>query len=109
LAAVFSTGNRAVILTNASLPSDLPAEIRRHIRIAAQHQDCDDLALALYETAMSELLPSLAARDGTIVSTLVTKDQEPIALWRLVVERVVCVNTTAAGGNTGLMVLESRA
>jgi RHH-type proline utilization regulon transcriptional repressor/proline dehydrogenase/delta 1-pyrroline-5-carboxylate dehydrogenase len=109
LAAIFSTGNRAVILTNAPLPSDLPAEIRRHMRIAAQHQDCDDLALALYENAASELLPSLAARDGTIVSTLVTKDQDPIALWRLVAERAVCVNTTAAGGNTGLMVLESRA
>jgi RHH-type proline utilization regulon transcriptional repressor/proline dehydrogenase/delta 1-pyrroline-5-carboxylate dehydrogenase len=29
----------------------------------------------------------------------------PIALWRLVAERAICINTAAAGGNASLLAL----
>jgi RHH-type proline utilization regulon transcriptional repressor/proline dehydrogenase/delta 1-pyrroline-5-carboxylate dehydrogenase len=107
LAAVLATGNQAVLLqaTEAHLPSDLPAQVRARIRVVAQHQDCSELALVLYENSMPNVLATLAARDGAIVPALLTQKCESIALWRLVVERAVCVNTTAAGGNAGLMTM----
>jgi RHH-type proline utilization regulon transcriptional repressor/proline dehydrogenase/delta 1-pyrroline-5-carboxylate dehydrogenase len=47
----------------------------------------------------------LAARPGAIVGIVDTRAGEPVALWRLVAERALCVNTTAAGGNASLMTL----
>jgi RHH-type proline utilization regulon transcriptional repressor/proline dehydrogenase/delta 1-pyrroline-5-carboxylate dehydrogenase len=108
LAAVLATGNRAVLLraTQAHLPSGLPAQVRACIQVVTQQADCRELALALYDPAdpgAGQLLGALAARDGAIVPGLATCGGEPIALWRLVAERAVCVNTTAAGGNATLM------
>ena len=54
----------------------------------------------------ADLLATLAARDGAIVPTLATDDDAPVALWRLVAERALCVNTTAAGGNASLMAMQ---
>jgi RHH-type proline utilization regulon transcriptional repressor/proline dehydrogenase/delta 1-pyrroline-5-carboxylate dehydrogenase len=34
-----------------------------------------------------------------------TSEEGAIPLWRLVAERALCVNTTAAGGNASLMTL----
>jgi RHH-type proline utilization regulon transcriptional repressor/proline dehydrogenase/delta 1-pyrroline-5-carboxylate dehydrogenase len=34
-----------------------------------------------------------------------TDGTQPIALWRLVAERALCVNTAAAGGNASLLAL----
>jgi RHH-type proline utilization regulon transcriptional repressor/proline dehydrogenase/delta 1-pyrroline-5-carboxylate dehydrogenase len=39
------------------------------------------------------------------VGVIETSDDMAIPLWRLVAERAVCVNTTAAGGNASLMTL----
>ncbi len=36
---------------------------------------------------------------------MATTERDSIALWRLVTERALCVNTTAAGGNASLMTL----
>jgi RHH-type proline utilization regulon transcriptional repressor/proline dehydrogenase/delta 1-pyrroline-5-carboxylate dehydrogenase len=47
----------------------------------------------------------LAARTGAIVGIVDTRPNEPVALWRLMAERALCVNTTAAGGNASLMTL----
>jgi RHH-type proline utilization regulon transcriptional repressor/proline dehydrogenase/delta 1-pyrroline-5-carboxylate dehydrogenase len=52
-----------------------------------------------------ELQTTLARRPGAIVSIVDTPEQGEIALWRLVAERAVCINTTAAGGNASLMTL----
>ena len=51
------------------------------------------------------MLPQLAARDGALVIVIETEADKPVPLWRLVAERAVCVNTTAAGGNASLMTL----
>jgi RHH-type proline utilization regulon transcriptional repressor/proline dehydrogenase/delta 1-pyrroline-5-carboxylate dehydrogenase len=113
LAAVLATGNRAVLLQAAAahLPPSLPQPVLACIRIVERHQDCDELALALYDRSAAggaDLLATLAARDGAIVPTLATDADAPVALWRLVVERAVCVNTTAAGGNASLMALQEQ-
>jgi RHH-type proline utilization regulon transcriptional repressor/proline dehydrogenase/delta 1-pyrroline-5-carboxylate dehydrogenase len=42
-----------------------------------------------------------------VVGIIVTHEREPVVLWRLVAERALCVNTTAAGGNASLMTLEA--
>jgi RHH-type proline utilization regulon transcriptional repressor/proline dehydrogenase/delta 1-pyrroline-5-carboxylate dehydrogenase len=34
-----------------------------------------------------------------------TSEEGAIPLWRLMAERALCVNTTAAGGNASLMTL----
>ncbi|MGH8684568.1 MAG: hypothetical protein ACREUM_04370, partial [Nitrosospira sp.] len=48
----------------------------------------------------------LAARDGARVPLIVTDDGD-FLLYRLTAERVVSVNTTAAGGNASLMTLDA--
>jgi RHH-type proline utilization regulon transcriptional repressor/proline dehydrogenase/delta 1-pyrroline-5-carboxylate dehydrogenase len=109
LAAVFATGNRALALAADAAPvlSSLPAEVKARIRIVgdAELDDCD-FQLALVETGLKgNLLARLAARPGAIVGIVDTRQGMPIALWRLVAERALCVNTTAAGGNASLMTL----
>jgi RHH-type proline utilization regulon transcriptional repressor/proline dehydrogenase/delta 1-pyrroline-5-carboxylate dehydrogenase len=49
---------------------------------------------------------SLADREGTMIVPLVTERQDGgYDLYRLVAEKVVSINTTAAGGNASLMSL----
>ncbi|HEY4316710.1 MAG TPA: trifunctional transcriptional regulator/proline dehydrogenase/L-glutamate gamma-semialdehyde dehydrogenase, partial [Herbaspirillum sp.] len=112
LAAVLATGNRAV-LTPASaayLPASMPAQVMQRLDMVARHEDCAKLTLALYDaddTHCLRMLPSLAEREGAIVAGVATRAGHAIALWRLVAERAVCVNTTAAGGNASLMAMQS--
>ncbi|MDB5792956.1 MAG: putA [Massilia sp.] len=109
LAAAMATGNRALVLASAQLniPDDLPPEVKDRIRfIGAQEVAQSDFQIALIETGMQgELRSQLASRPGAIVSIVDTDGAAPIAVWRLVAERALCVNTTAAGGNASLMTL----
>jgi RHH-type proline utilization regulon transcriptional repressor/proline dehydrogenase/delta 1-pyrroline-5-carboxylate dehydrogenase len=50
---------------------------------------------------------ALAARSGALVGLISTNEESSIPLWRLLAERALCVNTTAAGGNASLMTLET--
>ncbi|KQY00061.1 transcriptional regulator [Massilia sp. Root133] len=105
LAAAFATGNRALVLTE-TLPA-LPIAVKEHVRfITAQELDGSDFAMALVEQVLAgDLQARLATRPGAIVGIVDTRLGEPVALWRLVAERALCVNTTAAGGNASLMTL----
>jgi len=109
LAAVFATGNHALVLDDgrALLPANLPAEVKAKLRVTGvTGLDGSDFAMALVEAgASSTLHERLAARQGAIVGIVDTRATEPVALWRLVAERALCVNTTAAGGNASLMTL----
>ena len=109
LAAALATGNRAFVLatSQALLPEDLPAEVKDRIRfIGAAEVDHCEFGIALVETGLQGKVRSqLAARQGAIVGIVDTDSTAPVALWRLVAERAVCVNTTAAGGNASLMTL----
>ncbi|MGJ7915091.1 trifunctional transcriptional regulator/proline dehydrogenase/L-glutamate gamma-semialdehyde dehydrogenase [Massilia sp. LXY-6] len=109
LAAVLVTGNRALVLADArdEALASLPAEVRAQVRFIGEAElDGLEIQLALVESGVQGNLPAkLAARTGAIVGIVDTRPGEPVALWRLVAERAVCVNTTAAGGNASLMTL----
>ncbi|KAF3996943.1 trifunctional transcriptional regulator/proline dehydrogenase/L-glutamate gamma-semialdehyde dehydrogenase [Glaciimonas immobilis] len=118
LAAVLATGNTPVIESASSslIPSGLPKVVRDVIRTidsvnnVADAKDTNAIALhlALVDSAdLARLHPLLAAREGALVPVLETSEYAPIPLWRLVAERAICVNTTAAGGNASLMTLEA--
>ena len=115
LAAVLATGNTPVIEAAASglIPAGLPKAVRGVIHTIdnvsnGSDKDAIALHLALVDSAdLTRLHPLLAARDGALVPVLETSEYAPIPLWRLVAERALCVNTTAAGGNASLMTLEA--
>jgi RHH-type proline utilization regulon transcriptional repressor/proline dehydrogenase/delta 1-pyrroline-5-carboxylate dehydrogenase len=108
IAAALATGNRALVVEGA-LPADLPADVKSAIQtVAAADLAQADFQIALVEGSLGvKLRPELAARDGAIVSVIDTTEEGDIPLWRLVAERALCVNTTAAGGNASLMTLEA--
>lgn len=109
LIAVFATGNSACVPAESAalIPNGLPQEVRDAIRLPNRTQiSATDLHLALVETALAPLLRiELAAREGALVPLIETTEGIAIPLWRLVAERALCVNTTAAGGNASLMTL----
>jgi RHH-type proline utilization regulon transcriptional repressor/proline dehydrogenase/delta 1-pyrroline-5-carboxylate dehydrogenase len=109
LAAALATGNKAMVLSSSSslMPADLPAAVKEQIQSAGSLATCgDDFQIVLVEPKLSnEIKPLLAARSGALVATIETTAEAAIPLWRLVAERALCVNTTAAGGNASLMTL----
>lgn len=109
LAAVLVTGNRAMVLADARDPvlATLPAEVRERLRFIGEAElDSVEIQMAMVERGLKGNLQAiLAARPGAIVGIVDTQPDRPAALWRLVAERALCVNTTAAGGNASLMTL----
>jgi RHH-type proline utilization regulon transcriptional repressor/proline dehydrogenase/delta 1-pyrroline-5-carboxylate dehydrogenase len=108
LAAVFATGNRALVL-DARLLAGMPAAVLAHIdvvdRLARSPASCQ---IALVDAGTSAAVAvEAAAADGALISLIATSASGAIPLWRLVAERALCVNTTAAGGNASLMTLGS--
>lgn len=109
LAAAFATGNRALVLAQPQtiIPEGLPPQVLDLIEIVGTVQDCpDEFQVALVEAwTAPDIRLALAERHGAIVGVIETSEEGVIPLWRLVAERAVCVNTTAAGGNASLMTL----
>ena len=109
VAAALATGNIAVVPEFAAdaVPADLPREVLARIeRVTDIASFNGEFQIALVEPALAaRLRGELAARTGSIVGVVETVDAEAIPLWRLVAERALCVNTTAAGGNASLMTL----
>jgi RHH-type proline utilization regulon transcriptional repressor/proline dehydrogenase/delta 1-pyrroline-5-carboxylate dehydrogenase len=109
LAAVLATGNKAVVVARSKdvIPNGLPAEVKQYIDFVDSIDSCHhEFQLALVESSLvAGLRPVLAARSGAIVGLIETSEEGAIALWRLVAERALCINTTAAGGNASLMTL----
>jgi len=108
IAAALATGNRALVVESA-VPADLPGDVKSAIQtIKSADIAKADFQIALVESSLgAKLRPELAARDGAIVSVIDTTEEGDIPLWRLVAERALCVNTTAAGGNASLMTLDA--
>ena len=109
LAAAFITGNRALVLADAGdqVLSSLPPEVKAQLRFISEGElDANAFHMAMVETGLpGHLQTRLAARPDALVGIVDTRQGSPIALWRLVAERALCVNTTAAGGNASLMTL----
>jgi RHH-type proline utilization regulon transcriptional repressor/proline dehydrogenase/delta 1-pyrroline-5-carboxylate dehydrogenase len=111
LAAVYASGNQVVLLQSTALlvPIDFPASLRASITIIEHQHECKELRLALLERGQhqADLRTELAVREGVIVTVVTTSFLHAIPLWRLVNERALCVNTTAAGGNASLMTISA--
>ncbi len=109
LAAALATGNKACVDAHSAalVPAGLPPTVKAQIDFGAQSTLLDgQFQLAMIEpTLAAEVKPVLAGREGALVSTIDTTADREIPLWRLVAERALCVNTTAAGGNASLMTL----
>ncbi|CAN5907912.1 trifunctional transcriptional regulator/proline dehydrogenase/L-glutamate gamma-semialdehyde dehydrogenase [soil metagenome] len=108
IAALLATGNTPVLPahTMALLPSGLPAEVRE--RIVQAEADQAQVQFALVEGGLlTTYKPLFAAQNEAIVCVIETQENTEVPLWRLVAERAVCINTTAAGGNASLMTLQS--
>ena len=109
LAAVLATGNVAIVVpqTPAVVPADLPDAVRDRIRVVGDVNGMQDgFQIALVESTLAaQWRTPLAERDGALISVIETTGQGTIPLWRLIAERALCVNTTAAGGNASLMTL----
>jgi RHH-type proline utilization regulon transcriptional repressor/proline dehydrogenase/delta 1-pyrroline-5-carboxylate dehydrogenase len=81
--------------------------VKERVRFIGEAElDAVEMHMALVESGLQgNLQAKLAARPGAIVGIVDMQANQPVALWRLVAERAVCVNTTAAGGNASLMTL----
>nr|WP_199068099.1 trifunctional transcriptional regulator/proline dehydrogenase/L-glutamate gamma-semialdehyde dehydrogenase [Chromobacterium sp. ASV5] len=101
--AALATGNRAV-LADAAAGRDLAAQLPGYVELSSQPL-AGDIGAVLFAGEPAEaarLRRELAARDGALVP-LLTAGEDGYNLHRLVVERALSVNTTAAGGNASLM------
>ncbi|MBN3006785.1 trifunctional transcriptional regulator/proline dehydrogenase/L-glutamate gamma-semialdehyde dehydrogenase [Chromobacterium alkanivorans] len=104
LAAAFATGNRAVLPANEAgrgLAAKLGALVELDADVLAA--DVGAVLFAGSEAEAEAAQRVLAARDGALVPLLRVDAQGHYNLHRLVVERAISVNTTAAGGNASLM------
>ncbi|AXK40617.1 trifunctional transcriptional regulator/proline dehydrogenase/L-glutamate gamma-semialdehyde dehydrogenase [Crenobacter cavernae] len=108
LIAAFATGNKAV-LADGGISSTLKAGLGAAVSVAPDLASAD-IAVLLFDGVAAEaaaLRQRLATREGALVSLVTANDEGEWNLHRLIVERAVSVNTTAAGGNASLMSLEA--
>ena len=104
LAAAFATGNRALLPANEA-GRELAAKLGALVELDADVLAAD-VGAVLFSGSEAEAEAAqraLAARDGALVPLLRADAQGHYNLHRLVVERALSVNTTAAGGNASLM------
>jgi len=109
LAAAVASGNKVILVSPSSklIPDSLPAAVKECIAWVADIDACTSpFQVVMVEQSLAQgIKPALAARTGSLVLTVETTAEGNIPLWRLVAERALCVNTTAAGGNASLMTL----
>lgn len=113
LAAVWATGNAVAMVDGPSrrdTVADLPAELAAAIAWR-QPDDWHGLAgvlLATEDAAAADCRRRLAQLPGALVATWQPAGEGGrYPLYRMLAERVVSINTTAAGGNASLMMLEA--
>ena len=108
ITATLATGNTPVLpkQSMALLPANLPAELSQLIVNAEAEQSGAQIAL-VEGSLLHQYKAGFALQDGAIVSVIESHDHKELPLWRLVAERALCVNTTAAGGNASLMAMAS--
>lgn len=111
MAAALATGNKIMIMApgDALIPESLPQMVKNQIECVGATYACHyEFQVAMIESPMAQTIkPLLAARKGALVSTIDTSQGVDIPLWRLLAERALCVNTTAAGGNATLITLKA--
>jgi RHH-type proline utilization regulon transcriptional repressor/proline dehydrogenase/delta 1-pyrroline-5-carboxylate dehydrogenase len=110
LAAVLSTGGRVIWPISERtrrLSGEMPAAARDAIEMVEWWSGNVEFDVVLHHGAREErnaVLARVAARDGPIVAVhCFDPGEDVVAVERLLLERVVSVNTAAAGGNATLM------
>jgi RHH-type proline utilization regulon transcriptional repressor/proline dehydrogenase/delta 1-pyrroline-5-carboxylate dehydrogenase len=105
-AAVLATGNFPVIPkeTLPLIPPSLPDAMKNIITLTNVNTIPAQVAL-IEASLLASLKPVIALHEDYIVSVIETRENEVVPLWRLLAERAVSINTTAAGGNASLMTL----
>jgi RHH-type proline utilization regulon transcriptional repressor/proline dehydrogenase/delta 1-pyrroline-5-carboxylate dehydrogenase len=109
-AAALATGNQIILADNPPLNAlldKLPRQVRERLRIERNWIRAP-ISAVLYSGPEDEgyrLRNELAGRESALVA-FITASGTDFPLYRLMAERVLSVNTTAAGGNPGLMALD---
>ncbi|MET3122716.1 RHH-type proline utilization regulon transcriptional repressor/proline dehydrogenase/delta 1-pyrroline-5-carboxylate dehydrogenase [Oxalobacteraceae bacterium GrIS 2.11] len=106
IAAVLVTENIPVMAKSTFdlIPLSFPIQIKEKIQLAGP--DSIQSQIALVENVLLPVLkPLMALQVNQITTVIETTGNGVVPLWRLLAERAVCVNTTAAGGNASLMTL----
>ncbi len=105
LAACLATGNSPLAAAPAAWPASLPAVVRDAIRPG----DAAPAVVLLADAAdAGPWRRATACADGPRIAVVgVGSDPDAVPLYRLLCERVLTVNTAAAGGNAALMGLAS--
>jgi RHH-type proline utilization regulon transcriptional repressor/proline dehydrogenase/delta 1-pyrroline-5-carboxylate dehydrogenase len=110
LAALLATGNTAVVAdaeVHEALLAALPPAVRAHVATVADWRRAE-VALVLHDAAaptLAEVRREFAAHEGARVRVVTPRGDGDYELAWLLAERVVSVNTAAAGGNASLMTL----
>jgi RHH-type proline utilization regulon transcriptional repressor/proline dehydrogenase/delta 1-pyrroline-5-carboxylate dehydrogenase len=105
-AAVLATCNRPVLFDTAfqrGIVARLPRELAAQVAFRSAH-DLSGLGGVLLAAEDTALMARLAAEEGPLIPVFMSS-AEGYPLYRMLAERVVSVNATAAGGNTTLMTL----
>jgi len=110
-AAALASGNTAAAVDcpgSRNLLASLPPELAREIRLqpAENYAGIASVLFAGSKVDAARLRQRLAAEPGALIPVYLPDDRNRrYPLYRMLAERVVSVNTTAAGGNTTLMTL----
>lgn len=111
---ILSIGSQACVLENTpfslQIYEKLPENLKTNIKIYKELKDvhCDAVIHHGDHNSLLKLQADCAQKLSNIVTIVHLKEGETsIPLTNLVHERAVSINTTAAGGNTSLMMLES--
>ncbi|WP_028534804.1 bifunctional proline dehydrogenase/L-glutamate gamma-semialdehyde dehydrogenase PutA [Paludibacterium yongneupense] len=107
VAATLCCGNVAV-LSPGALAGRLATALPGRVELATGELESMPIDALLFEGPLSQaddIRRRLAAREGAL-TPLVVAGPDGVELLRLVVERALSVNTTAAGGNASLMSME---
>ncbi|PTQ81469.1 L-proline dehydrogenase /delta-1-pyrroline-5-carboxylate dehydrogenase [Nitrosospira multiformis] len=110
MAAALATGNQIILADNPPLHAlldKLPPQVRDRLHVERDwvHAPVSAVLYSGSEDEAYRLRNELAGREGALVA-FITASGTDFPLYRLTAERVVSVNTAAAGGNPGLMVLD---
>jgi RHH-type proline utilization regulon transcriptional repressor/proline dehydrogenase/delta 1-pyrroline-5-carboxylate dehydrogenase len=106
LAAVLATENIPVMTQESIdlIPVTVPDSVKNIIVLTKVNSIQSQIALI--EAPLAVLLgPVIASQGDMITSVLKMSENDVVPLWRLLAERAVSINTTAAGGNASLMTL----
>jgi RHH-type proline utilization regulon transcriptional repressor/proline dehydrogenase/delta 1-pyrroline-5-carboxylate dehydrogenase len=110
MAAALATANQIILADNPPLHAlldKLPPQVWERLRVERDwiHAPISAVLYSGPEDEAYRLRNELAGRESALIA-FITASGTDFPLYRLTAERVVSVNTTAAGGNPGLMVLD---